>query len=172
MFIARTSPASHSAHHRTWSLLVTMERCVSAAELAYSYSSLLQMVVWSMISGHLVNRLTSPLLQEKQARLVHGENCFCVHVQLCVRLTHLLEDGDSAVHKLLFLDQRKSRMSATLVASGPGGTAHCTTTVHTMCYIGHIHFWSLLSPSKPKGVFQAVSNNLVVQCSHCLILSE
>ena len=53
-----------------------------------------------------------------------------------------VQDED-AVHKVLFLDKRvKSRVSATLVASGPAG---------------YIHFWNVYDTSGPMGRFRAVS---------------
>ena len=59
-----------------------------------------------------------------------------------------VQDED-AVHKVLFLDKRvKSRVSATLVASGPAG---------------YIHFWNVYDTSGPMGCFQAVSS-FVIQC--------
>ena len=60
-----------------------------------------------------------------------------------------MQDED-AVHKVLFLEKRvKSRVSATLVASGPAG---------------YIHFWNVYDASGPMGRFRVVSQHVLQIC--------
>ena len=58
--------------------------------------------------------------------------CVCVCVCVCefVCIVLYIEEGDEAVQDLLFLNQRtKSKLSASLVASGPAGKAQASVFV-------------------------------------------
>ena len=69
---------------------------------------------------------------------------------------HVAVQDEDAVHKVLFLEKRvKSRVAATLVASGPAG---------------YVHFWNVYDTSGPMGRYLAVNTTTVVSM-HMYMLS-
>jgi WD40 repeat protein len=100
-----------------------------------------KIVVWSLISYHILNQLKA---------------VYPISTQLPSTL-----EGDEAVQDLVFLNQRsKSKLSASLVASGPAG---------------YVHFWNIYDVSKPVGCFSASKFNcvtsLAVDSSNVLLLT-
>lgn len=143
-------------------------------------------MVWSLISYTILNELKAtyptssnpPSFCNKMHAHGTSRGLYCYFSPCAV-------EGDEAVQDLVFLDKRiKSKLSASLVASGPAGmhiSEAYTVPVKFGYFAGHIHFWNIYNASRPMAYFRAVrllciksvlrNNNMSIQSNFGCVTS-